>query len=40
MNLERRLNEIRANFSHLDEMIYLGAAGSGPFSLIVYNSVK
>jgi len=40
MNLERKLNEIRANFPHLDEMIYLGAAGSGPFSLIVYNAVK
>ena len=39
MALENRIDEIRAVFPHLDEMIYLGAAGSAPFSLIVYDAV-
>jgi selenocysteine lyase/cysteine desulfurase len=33
------VDEIRSNFPHLDDMIYLGAAGSAPFSLIVYDAV-
>jgi len=35
MNIER----VREAFPHLDDMIYLGAAGSAPFSLVVYNAV-
>lgn len=29
----------REHFPHLEEVIYLGAAGSAPFNLIVYNAV-
>jgi len=39
MSLDGRVDEIRANFPHLDGMIYLGAAGSAPFSLVVYDAV-
>lgn len=39
MGLENKLDEIRAVFPHIDEMIYLGAAGSAPFSLVVYDAV-
>ncbi len=35
MNIEK----IRENFPHIDDMIYLGAAGSAPFNLINYNAV-
>ena len=35
MNVEK----VRANFPLIDDMVYLGAAGSGPFSLAVYNAV-
>jgi selenocysteine lyase/cysteine desulfurase len=35
MNFEKT----REQFPHLDDMIYLGAAGSAPFNLIVYNAV-
>ena len=35
MNVEK----VRANFPLIDDMVYLGAAGSGPFSLVVYNAV-
>ena len=35
MNFEKT----RDQFPHLDDMIYLGAAGSAPFNLIVYNAV-
>jgi len=33
------VEKVRRNFPHLDDMIYLGAAGSAPFSLVVYEAV-
>jgi len=39
LSLEKKLDEIRGVFPHIDEMIYLGAAGSAPFSLVVYDAV-
>jgi len=39
LGLESKLDEIRAVFPHIDDMIYLGAAGSAPFSLVVYDAV-
>ena len=39
LGLEGKLDEIRGVFPHIDEMIYLGAAGSAPFSLVVYDAV-
>jgi selenocysteine lyase/cysteine desulfurase len=39
MSLKTKLGEIRENFPLIDDVIYLGAAGSGPFNLIVYNAV-
>jgi cysteine desulfurase/selenocysteine lyase len=39
MVLESKLDEIRGVFPHIDETIYLGAAGSAPFSLVVYDAV-
>ena len=33
------VEKIRENFPHLNDIIYLGAAGSAPFSLINYNAV-
>ena len=36
MGLESKLDEIRGVFPHIDEMIYLGAAGSAPFSARVH----
>ena len=39
MGLESKLDEIREVFPHIDGVIYLGAAGSAPFSLVVYDAV-
>ena len=39
MELESELEKIRSNFPHLEDIIYLGAAGSSPFNLVVYNAV-
>lgn len=33
------VDKIRENFPHIDDMIYLGAAGSAPFNLVNYNAV-
>jgi selenocysteine lyase/cysteine desulfurase len=39
MELEGELEKIRSNFPHLGDIIYLGAAGSSPFNLVVYNAI-
>jgi selenocysteine lyase/cysteine desulfurase len=33
------IEKVRRNFPHLDEVIYLGAAGAGAFSLVVYDAI-
>jgi selenocysteine lyase/cysteine desulfurase len=39
LNLDKNVPKIREKFPLIDDVIYLGAAGSGPFNLIVYDAI-